>query len=658
MLRRTVIAGVLAGAVSFAGAWFAKAEDRPQRSRIQVDHYNIDADINPRTQTLSANVQVRFTPLEDGVSTATFELNNALNVSRVTAAGGQQIPTSRSADDFTVRLNFPQPLPKGQAATVTFAYDGRLTGAEDSPVYGVKFTAIHPDYAYLLYPARWFPISGYTTDRFTADTKVTVPTGYTVLASGSGDSDRSAGDKSTFVFHYNHPSFPGSIAVVQGQPQRVTESGVVTDVYFRSRANMAQAYGQETGKVMTYLTSLYGLPPQANLTLVETEDGSAAGYSAPGLLFLSPKTIGTQVSSRQLVNQVARQWWGALVSPVTRDHIWLQNGNARYAEILYTEHTDGPGAASEQLRDTYVEALTVDNPPVIQAARLDDYSPEYWAETASKGAAVLSMLRSVMGDQGFFKLMKGFPEEYSWKPVNTQEFRKAAELISGRNLQPFFLQWLESTGAPTFKLDYTIFRTQKGFRVMGKITQDLDTFQMPVDLRIETEGNPEDKRVEVSGPSSEFTVDTFGKPKNVILDPQSKVLHFDPSIRVAVAIKRGEQFAQVGEYGDALKEYQKALDVAHNSSLAHYRVAEIFLFQNNYQSAANEFRESLNGDLDPKWTEVWAHIKLGNIFDITGQRDRAVNEYNHALRTRDNTAGAQEQAAKFLKQPYERKSNV
>jgi hypothetical protein len=43
------------------------------------------------------------------------------------------------------------------------------------------------------------------------------------------------------------------------------------------------------------------------------------------------------------------------------------------------------------------------------------------------------------------------------------------------------------------------------------------------------------------------------------------------------------------------------------------------------------------------------------IFDITGQRDRAVNEYNLAVRSKDNTQGAQEEAAKYLKKPYERK---
>ena len=634
------------------------AEDRgDRRPRIDVQSYAVDAEVNPHTQTITAHVQVRFVPLDNELSSASFELNNALNVSSIVDDAGRQIPASRNTQDFSLRLSFPTPLAKGKPSTLTFTYDGRLSGSEDSPVYGVKFAAIHNDFAYLMYPARWFPVNDYTTDRYTADLRITVPSGFKVLASGLEKSDRVGGDKTVYTFQYTKPSFPGSIAIVQGDPVRINSQGVNTSIYFRQKKSMANAYGDETGKVMSYLTSVYGLPPQANLTLVETEEGTPNGYSAPGVIFLSPKGIGDQVGTRLLANQISRQWWGTLVSPVSRNHIWLQNGNARYAEMLYIEHLNGPSALEQEVHDTYVEALTVDNPPLIQSARLEDYSPEYWAETASKGAGILNMLRSVMGNDAFLKLMKTFPEQHSWQSVTTEDFRKLAEQISGQNLQYFFLQWIESNGAPEFKMEYTVFRTQKGFRVMGKISQDLDTFRMPVDLRIETEGNPEDKRVEVVGTSSEFTVDTFGKPKSVVVDPNGTVLRFTNTMRVAVAIRRGEQFAEIGEFGDALKEYQKALEVNRGSSLAHYRVGEIFFLQNNYQSAANEFRESLNGDLDPKWTEVWAHINLGTIFDITGQRERAVNEYNQAIRTRDNTQGAQEEAAKYLKQPYERKRN-
>ncbi len=139
---------------------------------------------------------------------------------------------SRNQQDFTVRLNFDQPLPKGQPYAVTFYYDGKLTGDEESPVYGIKFAAIHPDFAFLMYPARWFPVSGYTTDRFGADIRVTVPTGFTVVGSGN-DSHQTQGDKTLFEFKFERHSFPGSIAVVKGPPANIASEGVHTAIYFR-----------------------------------------------------------------------------------------------------------------------------------------------------------------------------------------------------------------------------------------------------------------------------------------------------------------------------------------------------------------------------------------------------------------------------------------
>src|SRR6516162_10294948 len=181
----------------------APAQER-RGSRIDVDGYAIDAEVSPITQSLTARVTVRFVPLDDNVSSAAFELNNALNVSRVVDEKGKQISASRSQQDFTVRLNFDSPLPKGQPVTVTFYYDGRLTGQEDSPVYGIKFAAIHPDYSYFMYPARWLPVSGYTSDRFAANMRVTVPSGYAVVAGGF-ESHSSTGDKTAYEFKFERP---------------------------------------------------------------------------------------------------------------------------------------------------------------------------------------------------------------------------------------------------------------------------------------------------------------------------------------------------------------------------------------------------------------------------------------------------------------------
>jgi tetratricopeptide (TPR) repeat protein len=125
-------------------------------------------------------------------------------------------------------------------------------------------------------------------------------------------------------------------------------------------------------------------------------------------------------------------------------------------------------------------------------------------------------------------------------------------------------------------------------------------------------------------------------------------------MQVRVSILRGQQMVASGAYADAIAEYQKALTANPQSSLASYRVGEVLFLQRNYQAAANAYRDALRGDGEPKWTEVWSHIQLGKIFDVTGQRDRAVSEYRQAVQTNDNTQGALNEARKYLQTPFKR----
>jgi aminopeptidase N/Tfp pilus assembly protein PilF len=645
---------LLASSTLAALCWLA-APAQQRRAAIDVESYRIELFLEPAQQALSEKAVVTFSPAEDRVQRVAFELHGALNVVAATAADGQELQTSRRVAEHALEVFFPQPLERGKPVTVTFRISGRLAGDEESPVYGITFAAIRPDHAFLLYPARWFPVSGYTTDRYQMDLTVRAPAGFRVISSGVALPEA---DGQAVTFRSTTPGFYGSLALAQGAPQRVESEGAVSEIWFRGeRQANARAWGEETGRVMAWLTSVFGVPPYRNLALVETGEGAPNGYAAPGILFVSPAAAGGKPNVRLLANQIARQWYGVLFSPAHRNHIWITNGMARYAEILYLEHLNGAQAVEPEIRDLYIDALTVTDAPVRQAARFEDYSPEFFAVTGSKGAAVYHMLRWVIGEEAFAKFLKAATDQFANRSITTDDVRKLAETVSGENLQGFFIQWLESTDAPEFRMKYTIYRTQKGFRVMGTIQQDLDTFRMPVELRIETEGNPEYQRVTVVGPSTDFSVDTFGKPRKVIIDPNGRVLRFSREMRVAVAIRRGEQFAEIGQYNDALKEYQKALEVNPISSLAHYRIGEVFFLMGNYQSAANSFREALNGDQEPSWTVVWSHINLGKIFDVTQQRERARNEYQQALRTKDNTQGALEEAAKYLQEPYQRKEN-
>src|SRR5256885_16740758 len=155
-----------------------------ERSRIQVTDYIIDADLAPKTHHITAKAKVKFTALDD-ISTAVFELNNALRVTRVTNEAGKVLPTERVTQDFTVRISLPDGMSKGQSQTLNFDYEGSLSNADDSPVEGLKLASIGPDTTYLLYAARWFPMVGYGTNRFTATIDVTVPAFFEVIGSGS-----------------------------------------------------------------------------------------------------------------------------------------------------------------------------------------------------------------------------------------------------------------------------------------------------------------------------------------------------------------------------------------------------------------------------------------------------------------------------------------
>ncbi|HEY1272404.1 MAG TPA: M1 family aminopeptidase, partial [Terriglobales bacterium] len=419
-------------------------------------------------------------------------------------------------------------------------------------------------------------------------------------------------------------------------------------------------YATTAVKEFTYFTTLYKPFSSPVLRVVELPDDTVPSAWAPEIAAIASRSISQKINYRLLANTIAHQWWGGLVSPASRDSWWLEDGFSRYAEARYVENAAGEAGMEEMVKDMSVGALAYDTAPLSSANRLDMFSPEFQSLTTDKGAMILHMLRWVLGDAKFDQTMRTFANQFAGKSATLDDFRELAEKAYGDKLTWFFSQWLDSTGAPEFKTKYDVFRlgeSNKGFRVVGEISQDLDLFRMPVELKVETDGKTEARRIEVVGTNSPFTVETFGRPRRIVIDPENKVLKNSKDVKLRSSILRGQGLVQQGDYANALGEFKKALEVNQNSSLAHYRIAEVFFQQHNYQSAANAYREALNGDGEPRWTEVWSHIQLGKIFDVTGQRERATNEYRQAIQTNDNTQGALDEARRYLQKPYEQQKD-
>jgi aminopeptidase N len=635
--------------------------------RLRVDDYQIDAELTPHTHKISARAKVKFTALED-LSIATFELHNALRVTKVLDAAGKPLSAERVTQDSTIRVPLTTPVAKDSSSTLTFEYEGTMDSADDSPVQGLKLAYIGDDTTYLLYAGRWFPVNAYGINRFTATMNITVPAHMIVIGSGKESAGAAPATKrpagalptKTFAFTWDKPSFPGTIVAGIFQESKSDEAGLDLHVFFKpAHQTLGVSYATTAVKEFTYYVTLYGAAPSTTLKVVEIPDDTVPAAWAPEIAAISSRAVTEKVNYRLLANTIAHQWWGASVSPASRDDWWLNDGFARYSEARYVEQAAGQAGLEETVKDMSVGALAYDTVPLSSAGKLDIFSPEFQSLVTDKGAMILHMLRWVIGDQKYDQTMRTFASKYAGKSASLDDFRALAEQNYGQQLTWFFSQWLDSTGAPEFKTKYTIYRlgNGKGFRVVGQIAQDLDLFRMPVDLKIDTDGKTENKRIEVVGTNSAFNVETFGKPRRIVVDPDDRVLKNSSEVRLRASIQRGQGLTQQGDLAGALLEFNKALDVNKNSSLAHYRIAEVFFLQRNFQAAANAYRDCLNGDGEPRWTEVWSHIQLGKIFDVTGQRERATNEYRQALQTNDNTQGALDEARKYLQKAFEQQKN-
>jgi len=646
----------------------------PRPVSFLADKYEVSAYVDTVAQGINAIAKVQFRAQE--VSTnVRVELHENLEVREVKGEDGKALTFQRDAENpLLLTVMLPAPVGVGKTVTLTFHYGGLLANEENSPVPNIKMASVNRDWSYLLLPARWFPLTNFPANRYTATFKLNVPD--TMAVAGTGKSEapqplapRAAveGGRLMYTFRGDRPEPYGSFVAGPLQLNPKQAEGINVAVYApRAESGKAQEFANEVAHQVIIFSDLFGEVSDTDITVAQLPDGTVRDFAGPGMVILSHRVWDPKISARTLSRLVASQWWGNQVLPATTADVWISDGLARYSEELYAEQAIGREAGLRAIDEFAVGALMYeDAAPVAQSARLIPYSGEYRSVVMNKGAMLFHMLRAQMGDVAFKSLLRTFYSKYQGKTATISDFQNLAVATANANakpggeapnLQAFFAQWLNSTGIPEFTIEYVTYRTRKGFRVMGKIKQPIDTFNMPVQIRIDTEGNPETKTLDVAGTESQFMVETFGRPKpgGIKVDPSNTILKSTPNLRARAAIARGEELAEVGRYYDAVQQYQKALNIQPNRSLANFRMGEAFFYQKNYQASANAFREALQTVPEPseKWTEVWSHIYLGKIFDLLGQRERALNEYSKARQTNDNTGNAQEIVEALVKKPY------
>src|SRR5437660_7800432 len=367
----------------------------PRAATFLADHYDISASLDAIGQSISATAKIDFKAIEAS-SSVRVELHPNLIVKDVKGPDGKPLTFERdSQNPLIVIAHLPTPIATAGHVTLTYTYAGLLVNDENSPIPGVRAALINKDGAYLLLPARWFPLTNYPSNRYTATFRLNVPDVFAVAGTGKASAptpmagkNAVEGNRLLYTFECKNPAPHGTFVAGKLQLNPKQAEGVNVAVYApRAASANAHEFASSVARSGIIFSDMFGPVPDPALTIIQIPDGTLRDYAAPGVLLLSQGIWDPRGSDRTIARLVASQWWGVQVTPATAGDVWISDGLARYSEALYAEQNAGKEAGLRAVDEFAVGALTYeDAAPIGQAARLVPYSPAYRPAAMNKGA--------------------------------------------------------------------------------------------------------------------------------------------------------------------------------------------------------------------------------------------------------------------------------
>jgi hypothetical protein len=539
--RLTIALYPSAAKVTARGRGYSDADMRV----FDIVDYDVAATLDPARGTIAASARFLVRLPDPDLPHLSLHLAEPLVVTGVASDAHGPLLHLRMRGQDTILVGLPRERTPNASLVLTITYEGQLPsqalGTEavqvgDDTLAGVRGT--EPFYL-LTHRSRWYP-QGPVPVPATASLRLTVPPGYRAVATGERVTLETAGlrewlalaaDEHTFVFRARQPV--RYLAVVASRFVRAAETELViergddpdatpvrmTVAVEASRAQQARgrAVLREAEDIVRFYASILGDVPYPALTIALLESHLPGGHSPAYLIALNEPVPQAVLSWREdpasfdrfpeyfLAHEIAHQWWGQAVGRKNYREQWLSEAFAQYFAAMYAEATHAPRVFADMLaqfrRSTLSHARAG---PIHLGQRVGHVSGDprmHRAIVYNKGAAVLHMLRRLVGDDTFVQGLRQFYAASAFREAGTDDLQRVFEAVSGLELGTFFDGWVYDSDIPRLHHATRI----EADRVRVYLHQSgprLHDVPLTVTI-VYTDRSTEDVVIRVSGPTTE-----------------------------------------------------------------------------------------------------------------------------------------------------------
>ena len=471
---------------------------------------------------------------------------------KVEAAG----PLEFEHEDGKLTVHLAKPADYGQRVSFTVTYhatnldvDGAEYGLSSSYDLGLDFKEETPDNPAhintMSWPEgarHWFPCYDHPNDRATHEVIATVREDYKVLSNGRLVSVTDGEEPNTKRWHWSqalpHPTY---LYMIAAGPYVVIEDSlgdlpINYWVYEKDEADAMRSF-HKTPEIIAFFNEEFGYTyPWAKYDQV-TVARFGGGAESTSATILGQSTIHDERAEQDfpshslVAHEAAHQWWGDLISYRAWSETWVSESFATYSDYLWSKHDLGEEEGAVNLlrkKDSYLREAHQRYMRPIVFRRWNYANENFDSHTYPKGAAILHMLRWIMGDDAFRRTLSHYLHKHAFQPVGTHDFMKSIKEATGQNMDWFIEQWIFRPGHPVFDVSYDWNSGSKKLSLRVRQTQDtngeIPVYRTPVVIAVHTAKGKTSKQFRIEKKDEVFELDVNEKPLLVRFDEGNYLL--------------------------------------------------------------------------------------------------------------------------------------